>query len=63
MMEFLKNYANSFWKFEKYAAEVLSIVTAWAITLGLALGIIVVIWALGACIAERIIEHKKYGRR
>lgn len=59
MWEFMVEYANDFWKAGEYSWEVFTVVMAWSITLGIAITIIKIIWAIGSLIAYEIKERRK----
>lgn len=56
MWEFMSKYAESFWAAGDSAWHVLSVCTAWAITLGFAYFTIIFIAALGEMVVDKIKE-------
>ena len=54
MWEFMSKYADSFWTTGEYAWEVFSVIIAWAVTLGFALGAIHVLTGIGKGLKKEI---------
>lgn len=57
MWEFIEQYAESFWVAGDFAWHVFEIITAWALTIGFALFIIMIISGVGELIKEAIKER------